>query len=227
MNALEVTALTSGYGTSTVLRNVSLTVPAGEVVAVMGRNGAGKTTLLRSLIGLLPHEGSVVLNGTEVSELKGHQISQRGMVWVPQDDSVFPGLTVKEHLSIAARDEDSGATSAIEMFPILQERLTQQAQTLSGGEKKMLSIAQALISRPSLILMDEPTEGIAPVVVSELMLAIEAAANKAAVLLVEQNIDVAVALSTHGYVLEHGSFVEEGAMQELHESGRLEERLAI
>ena len=227
MSLLEVTGLTAGYGASTVVRDVSLEVPAGEVVAVMGRNGAGKTTLLRALMGLLPFEGRAVLEGEDISGRKGHEISRRGMVWVPQVDTVFSGLSVADHLSIAARGRDTDLEAATELFPILRERLTQEAQTLSGGEKKMLSLAQALISRPRLILMDEPTEGVAPVVVEQLMPAIKEAAAKAAVLLVEQNIDVAVTLGSYGYVLENGSFVEAGSMRELHQSGTLEERLAI
>lgn len=226
---LRVTDVTAGYGSSTVLRDVSFEVSTGTVVSIMGRNGAGKTTLLKALMGLLPKHGKVALDGEDVSSWDGHRVSRAGMVWVPQEDSVFPGLTVREHLTIALhnRGVNGGAEAAADLFTVLGERLDQEAQTLSGGERKMLSIAQALISKPRVILMDEPTEGVAPVVVAQLIPAIRATADHAAVVLVEQNVDTAVALSSYGYVLENGQIVESGDMAQLHRNGVLTRRLAL
>ena len=244
---LSVESLTAGHGPTTVLRGVSFAVAEGEVVCVMGRNGAGKTTLLKALMGVLPMTGTVHLQGVDITRWPGHRINAAGMVWVPQEDSVFPGLTVREHLVIALNRacdgsvtvtgpnrhknrrecEDDGIARASALFPVLGDRLAQEAQTLSGGERKMLGMAQALIVKPRVVLMDEPTEGVAPVVVEQLIPAISLAARAAAVVLVEQNIDTALALSTRAYVLEQGSIVESGDARDLHDRGILEQRLAI
>jgi branched-chain amino acid transport system ATP-binding protein len=226
---LRVTGLHAGYGSSTVLRDVSLEVSRGEVACLMGRNGAGKTTLLKALMGILPKTGRVELQGRDITDWKGHRINLAGMVWVPQEQSVFPGLTVREHLVIAlrGRDVDAGLAAAAELFPILGERLHQEAQSLSGGERKMLGIAQTMVVHPKLVLMDEPTEGVAPIVVEQLQPAIRVLTRSAAVLLVEQNLDTAVALGSRAYVLEHGTIVESGGVRQLHDDGVLERRLAL
>lgn len=225
----RVSGLYAGYGSSIVLRDISLEVAPGNVVSLMGRNGAGKTTLLRALMGIIAKQGRVELDGEDISRWSSHRINRAGMVWVPQDNSVFSGLTVREHLTIALHDVNvaAGIESAAELFPVLRERLDQEAQTLSGGERKMLGIAQALVVKPRLILMDEPTEGMAPVVVAQLVPAIQLATRHASVVLVEQNIDTAVALGSHGYVLEDGHIVESGAMARLYNDGVLEQRLAL
>ena len=226
---LDVSGLHAGYGASTVLRDVDLAVSGGEVVCVMGRNGAGKTTLLKALMGILPKRGTVRLDGVDISPWKGHRINRAGMVWVPQEDTVFPGLSVEEHLEIAGRGRDLTRTmaAAASLFPVLGERRRQPANTLSGGERKMLGIALALVMEPRLVLMDEPTEGVAPVVVEQLIPAIRAAAERSAVVLVEQNLDTAVAVGRRAYVLEHGSVVESGDVRSLHADGVLERRLAL
>ncbi|CAN5703713.1 ABC transporter ATP-binding protein [soil metagenome] len=225
---LEVEDLSAGYGQTTVLRGISFTVAPGEVACVMGRNGAGKTTLLRALMGVLPKTGVVRLSGTDISQRRGHRINAAGMVWVPQEDSVFPGLSVRDHLAIALQSRDeAGITAAGELFPVLGERLGQEAQTLSGGERKMLALAQALIVKPKVVLMDEPTEGVAPVVVEQLIPAIGAAATESAVVLVEQNIDTALALGGNAYILEQGSIVVSGTVRDLYDRGILEQRLAL
>ncbi|HUQ43090.1 MAG TPA: ABC transporter ATP-binding protein [Candidatus Limnocylindria bacterium] len=226
---LGISGLHAGYGSSIVLRDVSLEVPPGSVACLMGRNGAGKTTLLRALMGALPRTGTVQLDGRDISDWNGHRINRAGMVWVPQEDAVFPGLTVREHLFIALgrRARDAGLAEAAELFPILGERMDQEAQTLSGGERKMLGIAQALIVRPKLVLMDEPTEGVAPIIVEQLQPAIRVLTESAAVLLVEQNIDTALALGSQAYVLEHGTIVEAGDIRRLYDDGVLERRLGL
>jgi branched-chain amino acid transport system ATP-binding protein len=226
---LRVSGVHTGYGRSIVLRDVSLDVQPGEVACLMGRNGAGKTTLLRALMGVLPKTGRVQLDGRDITTWTGHRIATAGMVWIPQEESVFPGLTVREHLFIAfgRRGGEAALAAAADLFPILRERVDQEAQTLSGGERKMLGIAQALIVHPRLVLMDEPTEGVAPVIVEQLVPAIRLLTQSAAVLLVEQNIDTALAVGAHGYVLEHGSIVESGEMRRLQDDGVLERRLAL
>ncbi len=227
MSLLEVAGLDAGYGPSQILRGVSLSVDHGEVMCVMGRNGAGKTTLLKALMGLLPKKGTVVYDRRDVSGWSGHRLHRAGVALVPQENSVFPGITVGEHLALAmgAGDVASGMSEAASLFPVLGERLDQEAQTLSGGERKMLAIAQALIVRPRLVLMDEPTEGVAPVVVQELIPVIRAV--DAGVILVEQNLDTAIALGQRAVVLEHGMVVERGDVAELHRDGVLERRLAL
>lgn len=226
---LTVEGLYAGYGRSTILRDVSLAVDVGEVICLMGRNGAGKTTFLRAIMGVLPKDGTVRLDGEDVTRWKGHRINAAGMVWLPQDDTVFPGLTVREHLTIAlaGRDLDAGIDAAASLFPILGRRLDQEAQTLSGGERRMLGIAQVLVVEPKVALLDEPTEGVAPVVVEEIIPAIATVAERSAVLLVEQNVDTALAVGTSAYILEHGTIVEEGAISKLHDDGILERRLSL
>jgi len=227
--ALRVSGLHAGYGRSIVLRDVSFEVQPGTVACLMGRNGAGKTTVLRALMGVLPKTGSVQLDGLDITTWSGHRINAAGMVWVPQEHSVFPGLTVREHLVIAIgrHDRATALVAAIDLFPILGDRLDQEAQTLSGGERKMLGIAQAFMVRPRLVLMDEPTEGVAPIVVEQLIPAIRVLTGSAAVLLVEQNIDTALALGSQAFVLEHGTIVESGDIAQLHDDGVLERRLAL
>ncbi len=227
--ALTVEGLYAGYGRSTILRDVSLEVDVGKVICLMGRNGAGKTTFLRAIMGVLPKDGTVRLDGEDVTRWKGHRINAAGMVWLPQDDTVFPGLTVREHLTIAlaGRDLNAGIDAAASLFPILGRRLEQEAQTLSGGERRMLGIAQVLVVEPKVALLDEPTEGVAPVVVEEIIPAIATVAERSAVLLVEQNVDTALAVGTSAYILEHGTIVEEGEISQLHDDGILERRLSL
>ncbi|MFQ5555902.1 MAG: ABC transporter ATP-binding protein [Acidimicrobiales bacterium] len=226
---LSVEGLTAGYRGAIAVRDVDLEVGEGEVVCLLGRNGAGKTTVLRALMGLLPRRGSVRLGGTDVTSWRGSRIKAAGMAWVPQDQQVVAGLTVSEHFSLVDPRADARAlvAEAAELFPVLGERARQDAATLSGGERKMLGIALALAAQPSVILMDEPTEGVAPVIVEGLVAAIGDVVERAAVLLVEQNLDTALALGERAYVLETGSIVEDDRLAELSASGRLERRLAL
>jgi ABC-type branched-subunit amino acid transport system ATPase component len=226
---LAVDSIDVSYGRTQVLRRVSLEVGEQEVVCVIGRNGAGKTTLLRALMGVLPvRAGRVRLRDRDVTGWKGHRLARSGLAWVPQGSSVFPGLSVGEHLELAspaggARDRDE----IMELFPVLGERLDQEAQTLSGGERKMLGIAQALIARPNLMLLDEPTEGIAPVVVAEVRSVLSKLAQECSIVLVEQNVDTALAVSTRAYVLERGAVVEQGDIRSLYDSGVIRTRLGL
>jgi ABC-type branched-subunit amino acid transport system ATPase component len=227
---LSVNSIDVSYGRTQILRGVTLDLGSREVVCVIGRNGAGKTTLLRALMGVLPvREGEVRLLGRDVTGWKGHRRARMGMSWVPQGSSVFPGLSVEEHLKIAARMAKGEKTDeeVMELFPVLSERLRQEAQTLSGGERKMLAIAQALISGPKVMLLDEPTEGVAPVIVAQIRSALARLVDVCSIVLVEQNVDTALAVGTRAYVLERGAVVEEGDMRELHESGIIRKRLGL
>jgi branched-chain amino acid transport system ATP-binding protein len=226
---LRVSDLHAGYSSSRVLRGIDFAVDHGTVACVMGRNGAGKTTLLRALMGVIDKRGRVELNGTDITRWSSHRINRAGMAWVPQEGSIFAGLTVREHLTIALRNHQlsAGLETAAALFPALGDRWEQEAQTLSGGERKMLGMAQALAGGPQIVLMDEPTEGVAPVVVDQLIPAIRLIAERTAVVLVEQNIDTALLLGGHGVVMERGQIVESGDLNELHDAGVLEERLAL
>jgi urea transport system ATP-binding protein len=227
---LSVDSIDVSYGRTQVLRGVTLDLGDREAVCVIGRNGAGKTTLLRALMGVLPvRAGEVRLLGRDVTAWKGHRRARIGLSWVPQGSSVFPGLSVEEHLRIASRASDGGkrGQEVMELFPVLSERLSQEAQTLSGGERKMLAIAQALVSGPKVMLLDEPTEGVAPVVVAQIRSALARLVDVCSIVLVEQNVDTALAVGTRAYVLERGAVVEEGDMRELHESGIIRKRLGL
>ena len=221
--------MSCGYGQASVIHDLSLHVETGEVVALLGRNGAGKTTFLHGLAGLLPSTGTVRLAGIDITNWPGHRIYSRGMALVPQEHIVFPGLTVAEHLKLAQHKTagEQGLEPVFDLFPVLHQRLDQAADTLSGGERKMLGIGQALAVEPSLILMDEPTEGVAPVVVEQLISAIEQLSQTSAVLLVEQNLDTALAVGSRGYVLEHRTVAVSGDLAELHASGQLQKKLAV
>jgi ABC-type branched-subunit amino acid transport system ATPase component len=227
---LEVESIHVSYGRAPVLRGVALEVGANEVVCVIGRNGAGKTTLLRAVMGVLPvRRGRIRFAGRDVTGWKGHRLARAGLAWVPQGSSVFPGLTVDDHLDIALQAGDGSRPRAevVELFPVLGERLRQEAQTLSGGERKMLGIAQALMAAPKLMLLDEPTEGIAPAVVTEVRAALLRLAEVCSVALVEQNVDTALAVSTRAYVLERGTVVEQGPTRHLYDSGVIRTRLGL
>lgn len=226
---LSVERLSAGYDGATIVRTVSMSLVEGEVVSLLGRNGAGKSTLVRALMGLLPRSGSVSLRGQEISRWRGNRISRAGMVCVPQGLGVVEGLSVVDHFRLAGAglDAQNELRSAAQMFPILGERADQDAATLSGGERKMLGLALALSSQPSVILMDEPTEGVAPVVVDQIVDVLKSIETSAAILLVEQNLDAAMAASERAYVMETGYIVEEGSLEELSNTGVLEARLAI
>jgi branched-chain amino acid transport system ATP-binding protein len=226
--ALELEAVSAGYGRITVVRDVFLEAPMGQITCLLGRNGAGKTTLLRAIMGLLPRTGTVRVAGQDTRGWPGSRVNHAGVAWVPQEDGVIPGLTIAEHFTIASRFTSGvPADEILDWFPVLGERMHQVAHTLSGGERKMLGIAVAMTTRPRLVLLDEPTEGVAPVVVAKLVEVIRAISQQAAVLLVEQNLDTAIATAQRAYVLEQGTVVETGDIQALHASGVLEARLAV
>ncbi|HEX2159609.1 MAG TPA: ABC transporter ATP-binding protein [Actinomycetes bacterium] len=202
---LDVRDLTAGYATGTVLRGVSLTVAAGELLALLGRNGMGKTTLLRAVCGLRPPVltgGSVRVAGEEVTGLPAYQVARRGVSLVPQGRRVFGSLTVEENLRIAARPGRWDLDGIWELFPRLVERRGQPAATLSGGEQQMLAIGRSLMTNPRLLLMDEPSEGLAPAVLDLMTDRLgQIRGQGQAVLLAEQNVDLALALADRVCIL--------------------------
>jgi len=212
---LRVDGLTVGYAGSKVLFGVDLVVPARGIIALLGRNGAGKTTLLRTLMGYLPsYSGSVAFAGKDVTHTKPTRLVREGVGYVPQDHIVFPSLTVHENLLLgrvaAPRNSTVEVAQMLELFPKLGDRLNQAAGTMSGGERKMLGIARALLGDPRLLVLDEPTEGVWQGVVEEIADHLTAFAQHGAVLLVEQNVEIASRIATHTYVLERGEVVHDG-----------------
>ncbi|MFN8075513.1 MAG: urea ABC transporter ATP-binding subunit UrtE [Kineosporiaceae bacterium] len=206
----------TGYGRTTVLHDVTVEVPDGGVVAVMGHNGAGKSTLLRATMGLLKlKRGKVLLAGEDISKLAPHQRVKRGIGYVPQGQQSFPHLTTAENLQLVADSHSGGKAAmaeAIDLFPALTPLMTRRAGLLSGGQRQQLAIARALITRPKLLLLDEPTEGIQPSVVTEIEEKILALASRGdlAVLMVEQRVGFAVRAAQRYYVLESGRITSTG-----------------
>jgi branched-chain amino acid transport system ATP-binding protein len=229
---LEINDLSSYYGGAHVLRGVSLTVPDGKVVTLLGRNGMGKTTLIRSIMGTTPPNvrgGSIRYNGTELIGKAPHDIARLGLGLVPQGRRVFPSLSVSEHLIIAARPPRHApaygqAGTRIhwtlaeiwKMFPRLADRKGHGGNQLSGGERQMLAIARALMTNPDLILMDEPSEGLAPVMVQQLRRDFTALkASGVPLFLVEQNVGLALSVADEVYILERGQVVYHGSPEEV------------
>jgi branched-chain amino acid transport system ATP-binding protein len=217
--ALELRGLTSGYGATVVLRDVSLTVPQGGVVALLGPNGAGKSTLLRTVSGLVPaRSGSIVLHGAEVTRARPHARAAAGLCHVPEGRGIFPHLTVRENVLVQSvpGEEDEALERAAAVFPILGERLGQRADTLSGGEQQMLALVAAYVRRPSLILVDEASLGLAPIIVDEIFAFLaQRAAEGTAILLVDQYVSGALALSSAAYVLRKGRIAFKGTTNQL------------
>ena len=211
---LEVRNIDTYYGLGHILHGLSLSVAEGEVVALLGRNGAGKTTALRSVTGLTPpRKGAILYKGSDISGFKPHVISRKGIAMVPETRDIFSYLTVRENLSIAERRSSRWQMGAVlERFPVLKTRLGNKGRELSGGEQEMLAIARALMSGPDLLLLDEPSQGLAPLMVAAVMDTIrELKRQRVSMLLVEQNAEMALQLADRVYVVDHGSVVFEGA----------------
>lgn len=223
---LEVKEIQTFYGLSHILFGVSLVIEKGETVCLLGRNGVGKTTTFRSIMGLTrPRTGSIQFQGKEIRGKQPFEICRLGLGIVPEDRAIFPDLTVRENLEIAVKKEDKGRTTGwtVEkvhrLFPILQERDKQWGGTLSGGEQQMLTIARTLMGNPRLLLLDEPSEGLAPLVVraiGEQILALKK--EEMTILLSEQNSTFALKVSDRAYILEKGHVTWEGNISELKEN---------
>ena len=217
---LEVRKLDQYYGGSHTLRAIDLSVPAGTCTAVLGRNGVGKTTLLRCLMGELPvHAGAVELDGEDVTRLASYQRARRGLAYVPQGREIFARLTVEENLRVgeaASNGEMAAMAELEELFPILRTMRHRRGGDLSGGQQQQLAIARALVSRPRVLLLDEPTEGIQPSTIKEIGRVLRTLLSKGmTILLVEQYLDFALELAEHCVVLSRGEIVLRGRTSEL------------
>jgi branched-chain amino acid transport system ATP-binding protein len=217
---LELKNIDTYYGERHVLQGVSMQVPDGKVVAMLGQNGMGKTTIIRSIMGLTPpRRGEIVLNNQVISGLEPYQIAHAGLAIVPQGRGIFPSLSVKENLTIAARDNKKENAWDLEeiyaLFPILKTRSTLYGNLLSGGEQQMLAIARALMANPLMLIMDEPSEGLAPLVVNQVAQIIKKLKGKLSVLLAEQNINMALGVADYVYVICKGNVVYQSKPAEL------------
>ncbi len=231
MALLEIHDMHSYYGSIHALRGISLTVEQGEVVTLIGSNGAGKTTTLRSIHGVLPpREGKVVFDGQEIQGTPAHGMISKGIAQSPEGRKIFPRMTVTENLEMGAYHRNDRAEigqdmdRAFDLFPRLKERMKQEAGTMSGGEQQMLAIGRALMSRPKLLLLDEPSMGLSPVLVERIFDIIrEINAQGTTILLVEQNANIALEVATRGYVLESGNIVNAAPAESLREDPKVRE----
>lgn len=225
---LKVEALSAGYGEAVVLNNISLSLDEGKTLALLGRNGTGKTTLINTLAGATrQHVGSIALGGTLLHKLPSHERAGVGIGWVPQERNIFKSLTVDENLTAVARPGVWTPARVYEMFPRLAERKTNLGTQLSGGEQQMLAVGRALVLNPRLLLLDEPLEGLAPIIVEELLKAIRRITRDEGLsaIIVEQHPQAILAISDSAVVLDRGTVVHAGTAQELREQPALVDRL--
>ena len=218
MSLLEVDRVSAGYGRVQVLWDVELAIEPNQIVALVGANGAGKTTLLRAISGMIrPRSGSIRFRDREIAGAPIESIVDLGIAHVPEGRRLFSGLTVRENLLLGGwRNDHRDVSRAVELFPILGERLHQIASTLSGGEQQMCAIARGLMGSPALLLIDELSLGLAPIMVDEIVARLpDVAASGTAVLLVEQDVDTALSVSNFGYVLETGRITKSGPSKDL------------
>ena len=227
---LKLNNIVAGYGSIKALKSISLEVPAGSIVTLIGANGAGKTTTMRTIMGLIhPSEGEILFEGQDLTKLKTHEIVYSGISLVPEGRSILAKMTVLENLEMGAyKRKDKEVASDLEKvfdrFPILRERKSQLGGTLSGGQQQMLAIGRALMARPKLMLLDEPSMGLAPLVVADIFKVIkEINDNGTTVLLVEQNVRQAIKIADYAYVMETGKIVLEGTREEIGKNPRVME----
>lgn len=220
MSLLQLESVIADYGGAPVVKSLNLSVHTGEIVGLMGRNGAGKTTTLKSIVGLLqPRSGVIRYDGEEITGIEPHQAYERGIRLVEEDRGIFGDLTVEENLMVPIAEGGSPGYSVDELyafFPRLEERKRAEGDHLSGGEQQMLAIARALRSQPNLLLLDEPSEGLAPQIIEDVVGIIEEiAAEGTTILLVEQNVNMVLNLSDRVYVLDHGELVAQGTSEDI------------
>mgnify|MGYP006286158129 FL=1 len=214
MSMLEIEDVHTYYGESHILEGVSLEIEEGEVVALLGRNGVGKTTTMRTILQLTPpREGSVRFKGEELVGKRTNEVADLGVGWIPEDRRMFSNLSVEENIRAAVPAEADMQTAfevSFDTFPILEERRDQEAGTLSGGQQQMLAIARGLVGENDMLLVDEPSEGLAPQIVKDVGEALHKVSQHVPMLLVEQNLGMALDLADRFYVLDHGQIVDEG-----------------
>jgi branched-chain amino acid transport system ATP-binding protein len=231
MPLLNIEEIHTHYGEAHILQGVSLSLEEGEVVTLIGRNGAGKTTTLKSIMGVVrPRPGRVLLRGEDITALGSHAIARRGIAWVPEERRILPNLTVLENLRLGMLGaRTNGGTRALdevfEYFPRLRERIAHRGRFLSGGEQQMLAIARGLVARPTVMLVDEPTEGLGPLIVRNLTEVLaEINRRGTSILLVEQTLEVALALSRRLYVMDQGRVQFEGTPETLRRDPTVQQR---
>ena len=229
--ALELDKVFAGYGETVVLEDIQLALDASETLSIIGRNGVGKSTLLATIMGHTQlHRGRVALHGKDISKLATYSRVNSGLGYVPQEREIFPSLTLRENLEVAARPGKWTIETVFELFPRLGERATNRGNQLSGGEQQMLAIGRALIGNPTVLLMDEPSEGLAPVIVEELARAVKrlAQAGGLAMILVEQNTRLALDIAPRAVVMDRGRIVFDGASETLrNDPAKLEQLIGV
>jgi len=230
-SALELDNVRAGYGETVVLEDIRLKIAPGETLSVIGRNGVGKSTLLATIMGHTTlHGGRILLQGKDISRLATYRRVTAGLGYVPQEREIFPSLTVRENLEVAARPGRWTVKTVFELFPRLSERITNMGNQLSGGEQQMLAIGRALIGNPSVVLMDEPSEGLAPVIVEELARAIKRLTQDGGLttIVVEQNSRLALSLSPRAIVMDRGHVIYDGASETLrNDPAKLEQLIGV
>ena len=236
MPLLEVDRLHARYEYAPILQGISFSADAGEIVSIFGRNGAGKTTTLRTIMGWLrPSEGTIVFNGEQIGGLSPDRIFRKGIAFIPEDRRIFATLTVEENLMLGlftqwqtGAEQNRQLDRVFELFPRLRERRAQFGKTLSGGEQQMLAIGRALVGTPKLLLVDEPSEGLAPMVVKEIFESLARMRDAGiALLLVEQNVRRASAISNSCYVMEKGRIIKHGAPADVLADEAIRQRLSV
>jgi branched-chain amino acid transport system ATP-binding protein len=227
MSSLEVKDLHVTINGSHILQGVNFFVPENKVTALLGRNGVGKSTTLKAIMGLNPGAGSIKFGGTEIVEMPTHKIVRMGMGYVPEDREIFASLTVKENLSLAARDEQPNYEMVYSLFPELLTRTGQRAGTLSGGQQQMVAISRALLNKNKILLIDEPTKGLAPKLVTEVAKSLAHVADQSTMLIVEQNLALVKAIAQNIIVMDQGKVVFEGGPENLQDEAFVKSMLGV
>ena len=227
MNAIEIRDLNVYLSGSHILQGVTFEVPSNKVTALLGRNGVGKTTTLRAIMGLVPSTGSIELFGRSIDGMPTFKIAQSGIGYVPEDRDIFASLTVAENLSLAVRDKNPNYDTVYSLFPELSQRASQRAGTLSGGQQQMVAIARSLLNKNQIILVDEPTKGLAPKLVGEVAEALTAVASETTMLLVEQNLALVKSVAEHIIVMSQGKVIFQGEPDNLDDDAFVHSMLGV